>query len=98
MIKRDEYIFTIGYDGKTAIVDGSLKRQWGKLSSKELAENGLFKPALCSAIYNESQEEKDIVLQKYNMHSDQTVDSVENLMKTLGVYIAPNEIIKVLVI
>ena len=40
MLSRGDFVFTIGYDGASAIVDGRAKRQYGKLSTMELAEEG----------------------------------------------------------
>jgi len=46
-MKREDFLFTIGYQGDTALVDGSAKRQYGGLSTRELAAKGLLKPAMC---------------------------------------------------
>jgi hypothetical protein len=50
MISREDFLFTIGYDGATAIVDGKAKKQYGKLGSMELAEKGLYRAAFASAL------------------------------------------------
>ena len=51
MISREDFLFTIGYDGSTAIVDGRAKRQYGGLSTMELAEKGLYRAAFSSALW-----------------------------------------------
>jgi hypothetical protein len=51
MLSRDDFIFTIGYDGPAAVVDGQAKRKYGGLSTEELAERGLFRAAYSSAVY-----------------------------------------------
>jgi len=50
MISREDFVFTIGYDGALAIVDGKAKKQYGKLGTMELAEKGLYRAAFASAL------------------------------------------------
>jgi hypothetical protein len=97
MISREDYIFTIGYDGETAIVNGKAKRKYGRLSTEELARKGLFKPALCSALYEKDERGLQLVLELYNTRSDKKLDSAENLMRTFGVTEVPEEIKKVMI-
>jgi hypothetical protein len=54
LISRADFVFTIGYEGNTAVVDGAMKRRHGSLSTGELAELGLYKQALCAAVYDEA--------------------------------------------
>jgi hypothetical protein len=51
VLPRAEFIFTIGYDGPAAVIDKQAKRKYGKLSTRELAEKGLFRAAYSSAVY-----------------------------------------------
>ena len=50
MISREDFVFTIGYDGATAIVDGRAKKEYGKLGTMALAEKGLYRAAFASAL------------------------------------------------
>jgi hypothetical protein len=52
VISRADFVFTIGYEGNTAVVDGTMKRRYGSLSTAELASLGLYKQALCAAVYD----------------------------------------------
>ncbi|MEJ5188797.1 MAG: hypothetical protein WHT84_06265 [Breznakiellaceae bacterium] len=52
MISREDFVFTIGYDGPVAVVDGQAKKRYGSLSIRELAEKGLFRAAYASALYH----------------------------------------------
>ncbi len=92
MISREDFVFTIGFSGNTAIVDARQKRQFGRLSTAELAEKGIFRAALCSAVYNESTEEMNLVLAAYNTKNELEVDSVEHLQRLFGVYEVPDGI------
>ena len=65
MLSRDDFIFTIGYDGPVAVVDKQAKNRYGKLSTRELAEKGLFRSAYSSAVYLDNKEELKYVLDTY---------------------------------
>jgi hypothetical protein len=97
MISREDFIFTIGYDGGTAIVDGKSKRKYSRLSTEELARKGLFKPALCSALYAKDEKGLQLVCELYNARSDKKIVSIDHLKRTLGVSEIPEEINKVMV-
>lgn len=86
MLSREDFIFTIGYDGPAAVVDSQAKRRYGSLSTGELAEKGLFRAAYSSAIYAKNQEELKIVVDIYNKTAgtSYTVDS--SLDRLFGVF------------
>jgi len=65
MLPREDFIFTIGYDGPTAVIDKQAKRKYGKLSTRELAEKGLFRPAYSSAVFSGDKEEMIFVEETY---------------------------------
>ncbi len=91
-MNREDFIFTTGYDGDRAVVDSNAKKQYGKLSTGELLEAGLFKPALCSAIYSKDEKEIEAVLERYNSMTEKKVESVDRLKLVLGVHRFPDEI------
>ena len=97
MISREDFLFTIGYDGETAIVDGKSKRRYGRLSTEELARKGLFKPALCSALYANDEAGLEFVLKLYNERSNKKLDSVDHLKRTFGVSSVSEAITKVMI-
>ena len=65
MLSREDFVFTIGYDGPTAVVDNQAKKKYGKLSTRELAENGLFRAAYSSAVYSGKEDELKLVAMAY---------------------------------
>jgi len=65
MLSREEFVFTIGYDGPAAVVDKQAKRKYGKLSTRELAEKGLFRAAYSSAVHSGNQEDLIFVAKAY---------------------------------
>lgn len=91
---REDFVFTIGYDGDNAVVDSKTKKKYKLLSTLELAEKGFFKPALSSAIFSGQDSEIDIVLEKYNKIAEKKVENREQLKLVLGVHRLPKEISK----
>ena len=78
MLSREDFIFTIGYDGPAAVVDRQAKKKYGKLSTVELAEKGLFRAAYSSAVYSSNKEELKIVAKTYKRLSWRSIsDSSE---------------------
>ena len=71
MISRQDFTFTIGYEGNVAVVDGTLKKRYGSLTAEQLAEKQLYKQAICCAVYEQSTgktagESLQRVLEIYN--------------------------------
>ena len=102
MISRKDFVFTIGYDGSTAVVDGSLRRRFGALSTEELARKGLFKQALCSAVYEAAARKQEPALQQilelYNAGTEHKLANSEELKRMFGVFEVPEGISRVLVV
>jgi len=88
-MKREEFIFTIGFQGNIAIIDGKAKNKYGSYTTRQLAEAGLFKPAFCSAIYSQDPEEMETFLQIYNGSIQGTPYKKEQLNRLFGVFDVP---------
>ena len=65
MLSREDFVFTIGYDGPAAVVDKQAKRKYGKISTRELAEKGLFRAAYSSAVYSGNQDDLKFVVKTF---------------------------------
>ena len=85
MLSREEFIFTIGYDGPAAVVDGQAKRRYGSLSTKELAEKGLFRAAYSSAIWSKDPKELDNVAEIYNKTTNSSIQTA-SFQRLFGVF------------
>ena len=66
MLSRDDFVFTIGYDGPIAVIDGQAKKRYRGLSTRVLAEKGLYRAAYSSAIYSKDPNELQLVADLYN--------------------------------
>ena len=72
MLSREDFVFTIGYDGPAAVVDNQAKKKYGRLSTQELARKGLFRAAYSSAVYSKDPQELRLVLEAYNNQGGQS--------------------------
>lgn len=97
-MRRADFVFCLGYDGSTAIVDGRMQRRFGALGCRELAEAGLFKQALCAALFDADEEGLGEVLARYNALTSHPVGSVAELERLYGVSGVPEGVTKVTVI
>jgi hypothetical protein len=95
-MQREDFIFTIGYQGNAAIVDKRAKKQYGKLTTRELAEKGLYKSAFCSALYSGDQSELEKFAEYYRDQTGHHELTVENLKRLFGVFGIPDEVEKLI--
>jgi len=87
MLSREEFIFTIGYDGPAAVVDGQAKKHYGSLSTRELAEKGLFRAAYSSAIWSKDIKDLETVVEVYNRVSGSSLTVDSPLERLFGVFL-----------
>lgn len=85
MLSREDFVFTIGYDGPVAVIDGQARRRYGSLSTKALAEKGLFRAAYSSAIFSKDPEELSLVADAYNKFTGTTINPA-TLDRLFGVF------------
>ncbi len=84
-MKRDDFVFTIGFHGNVAIVDGKAKRKYGKLGTMELAERGLYRSAFASALYAGSEFELEQFMEYYRAQTGSEITGVESFKRLFGV-------------
>ncbi|MCX7031582.1 MAG: hypothetical protein NTU62_15875 [Spirochaetes bacterium] len=97
-MRRADFVFCLGYDGSTAIVDGRLQRKHGSLSTAGLAEAGLYKQALCSALFAGDAAESEQVLALFNAHTAHPASTVAELERLYGTSGVPEGVTKVTVV
>lgn len=86
MLSREDFIFTIGYDGPVAVVDGHAKRRYGSLSARQLAEKGLFRAAYSSALWSKDSADTQAVVEIYNRASGSSLTVDSQLGRLFGVF------------
>ena len=97
-MRREDFVFCIGFEGSTAIVDGRLLRRHGSQSARQLAEAGLFKQAICAAVFSGSAQDLEEVLAIYNQGAGSPVRSTDELKRIFGVSGVPEGVKKVTVV
>jgi len=85
VLSREDFVFTIGYDGPAAVVDNQAKKKYGKLSTSELAERGLFRAAYSSAVYSGDQKEVELVAEAYSRLAGRSAANFAALDRLFGV-------------
>jgi hypothetical protein len=86
MLSRQDFIFTIGYDGPAAVIDVRAKKRYGSLSTRELAEKGLFRAAYSSAIWSKDAKDLEILVESYNRVSGSSLTPASPLDRLFGVF------------
>jgi hypothetical protein len=86
MLSREDFVFTIGYDGPSAVVDGQAKRRYGSLSTRQLAEKGLFRAAYSSAVFSGDSADMETVLEFYNKAAGSSYAAGSSLDRLFGVF------------
>ena len=86
MFSREDFIFTIGYDGAAAVVDSQAKKRYSALSARELAEKGLFRAAYSCAIWSKDPKELETVVEIYNRISGSSLTTDSSLDRLFGVF------------
>ena len=84
-LKREDYIFVIGFDGSTAFVNKNMRSIHRSKSARELADDGLFPEAYRSAVFDKDEESAAYVLEKFNQISSVKYDKVSDLDRLFGV-------------
>ena len=86
MITREDFIFAIGFEGAVAVVDGKAKKEFGKLNTMQLAENGLYRAAFSSALYSKKPEEMKAFIDYFNSKAGTKYTEEVQLSRLFGVY------------
>jgi hypothetical protein len=86
MLSREDFVFTIGYDGPAAVVDNQAKKRYGSLSTGELAEKGLFRAAYSSAVYAKDPGELETLVAIYNKTAGASLTVNSPLDRLFGVF------------
>lgn len=96
MLKREDFVFCVGYQGDSALVDSRAKKKYRKFSTKQLLEEGLFRAAFSSAVYDRNEAEMTMVIEVYNAASGANLQEPEDMKRLLGIFSVPEDISKVL--
>lgn len=96
-MKRDDFVFTIGYLGDKAIVDRSLRRTYSGAGVSKLVDAGLYRQAFCAAVFDQDQDEMAGFLRSFSEKIGTAV-SEEQAKRLFGVFSAPEDDLKVILL
>lgn len=82
---RNAFVFCIGYNGGSAIVDRKLEAQYGRMNTRQLYAQGLYKPAVASAIYAKNDEDLEWIRKEYSVITGRDIRDIDTLKRTVGV-------------
>jgi hypothetical protein len=94
-MKRDDFVFSIGYQGNTALIDSRTARHYSKLSAAQLSEQGLFRAAFRMALYDDDRDSMKLVVDAYNRVSGAHLEGIDDMKRLLGVFSVPEGVTKV---
>ncbi|MDR0645169.1 MAG: hypothetical protein LBG05_09775 [Treponema sp.] len=86
MLSREDFVWTIGYDGPVAVIDKQAKQKYGHLSTRELAEKGFFRAAYSSAIHSKNVDELQAMVDVYNKTAVAPLTASSPLDRLFGVF------------
>ncbi len=85
MISREDFICTIGFDGSTAVVDAKAKKEYGKMTTLQLAEKGMYRAAFSSALYSGDDAELRSFMSFFNAKAGTAYTESTQLSRLFGV-------------
>ena len=97
-VTRTEFVFTIGFQGDAAVVDRRAQRRYAKLATMELAGEGLYRAAFCSAIFSGDEAEMSEFVRFFAEKTGMEDLNAERLKRLFGVYTVPDEVKKIIAV
>ncbi|TVQ95764.1 MAG: hypothetical protein EA403_17385 [Spirochaetaceae bacterium] len=95
-MKRDDFVFTIGFEGSTAVVDSRSRKRYGTMTTMQLAHEGLFRQAFCSALYSGDEPEMQELLVWLQENTRFDASTPLALKRLFGVFEVPKGINRIL--
>lgn len=95
---RSDFVFTIGFQGDAAVVDKRAQRRFGRLSTMELAGEGLYRAAFCSALYSADEAEMDEFVRFFAEKTGDDHLTADRLKRLFGVFTVPAEVRKIVAV
>jgi len=97
-VTRDEFVFTIGFQGDAAIVDSKALKRHRRMSTMELAEEGLYRAAFCSAIFSGVSDEMNQFISFFGEKTGMSGLTEDRLQRLFGVYTVPDQVKRIVTV
>lgn len=85
MIKREDFMFTVGFDGATAIVDGDARRRFARLDVDQLLDQGLYRAAVSAAVFDRDGPALEKIRDAFARASGSPIEDPQDLLKIFGI-------------
>jgi hypothetical protein len=94
-MKKEDFVWTVGYQGNIAQVNALRKKQWPNSDAMKLLDAGLFRPSFCAALWEAEGNARGLDAW-INAFSDKTGIrmSLDEVKRLLGVYSIPGPGVK----
>jgi hypothetical protein len=86
MVSRENFSFTIGFDGGAAIVDKKAKSAFGRLDSGALFDKGLFRAAFGAALHLGDEAQMRSFLDRFNALAGTKLAGADDGSRLFGLY------------
>ena len=94
-MKREDFIFTVGFQGNTAIVDKKAQRSFRRANIDELLSRELFGAAFRAAIFDGVEPAIERIRLAYNESFDANYESALQLKRLFGVDVVPEDVSRI---
>jgi len=94
-VRREDFIWTVGFQGNTAVVDKRARRKYGDFSADALLEKGFYRAAFCAALYDGDEPAIQRLIDRYNAEHDASYRTADELKRLFGVDSVPEDVSKV---
>ena len=101
MISKKDFVWTIGFQGNTAIVNKRERSAHRNLEPRKLLEEGLLRAAFCSALWDAEVESRPAAMDTFRDDFATVTGlklSIEDIKRMLGVYQVPRDAMNVLAV
>ena len=95
---RDEFVFTIGFQGDAAIVDSKAMKANRRRTTAELADVGLYRAAFCSAVHSGDEKEMDEFVRLFSEKTGLNELTEDQLKRLFGVYTVPDQVKRIVTV
>ena len=92
MIKKADFIWHIGFQGNTALVNRRQVQSFRNSAPEALLAAGFFRAAFCSALWESEVEKREGAMEAFVQAFGQTTElrpTVDELKRMMGVYQIP---------
>ena len=94
-MKRNDFVFTIGYDGNTAIVDRKTQRKYRNAGAGELLNAGQYRPAFCAALFDDQLHD---FVAEFRAATGIAVTDADAIKRLFGVFGVPDGVKKIMAV